>query len=176
MTAKVEGLFGIPLWVLEGDLLEGSLKWALDFRDKNPDGVQMSNQGGYHSRDIQDEFPFYDHLRERIQSLPKCKVVASWININGRGDHNSIHTHPLIDISLVWYLTNNHNTLRVIDPLGGMKHKLLRSLDYTDMDDTKLIRATAGDMVAFPGFIPHLVEPHKEEAERVSIAMNLVCP
>ena len=54
MTAKVEGLFGIPLWFLEGDLLEGSLKWALDFRDKNPDGVQMSNQGGYLSRDIQD--------------------------------------------------------------------------------------------------------------------------
>ncbi len=94
---KFQGIgieFGIPLWVLEGDLLEGSLKWALDFRDKNPDGVQMSNQGGYHSRDIQDEFPFYDHLRARIQSLPQCKVVASWININSRGDHNSIHTHP----------------------------------------------------------------------------------
>ncbi len=176
MTARVESLFGIPLWVLEGDLLEGSLEWALDFKRKNPDGAQMTNQGGYHSRDMQDEFPFFDHLKSRIETLPRCKVVSAWINVNGQGHSNSIHTHPLTDIALVWYLTNNQNALRLVDPLGGMKHKLLRALDYTDMDDTNLIRATAGDMVAFPGFIPHLVEPNKEETERVSIAMNLVCP
>lgn len=176
MTAKVESLFGIPLWVIEGDLLEGSLDWALDFRNKNPDGVQMTNQGGYHSKDINNEFPFYDHLQERIKTLPRCKVVSIWININGQGDYNSIHTHPLIDLSLVWYLTDNQNTLRLMDPLGDMKHKILRSLDHQNMNTSNLVRATAGDMVAFPGFIPHLVEPNREETERVSIAFNLVCP
>tara|TARA_Y100000768_G_scaffold178024_1_gene133242 strand:+ start:14482 stop:15012 length:531 start_codon:yes stop_codon:yes gene_type:complete len=167
-------LFSIPFWHINGDPIKGSVEWALQFQKDNPKGHNRSNKGGYqHDLDLS-QFPYIDQILELSKSFPKFKVDQAWLNISGKGHYNDVHCHPGCDISLVWYLTDTYKSLHFRDPQAyGMQpfYKPLKEEGLT-MADSVNINTTAGDLIAFPAFLSHYVIPHKQDKERISIALN----
>lgn len=172
MAFEANNFFCTPVWFDEGDLIEGALEWALNHRIKNPESVNYSNRGGYQSEALGiDDFPFASHIIERINFLPPYFFRSIWININGKGDHNATHTHPDADLAMVWYLTDNGGLLGLSDPMMHMRHAF-RELGG-GIGSTMMLDCKAGNIVAFPAYVPHLVEPNPLDTERVSVAFNI---
>ena len=166
--------FPIPLWKIEAEPIEGSIDWALQFEKDHPNSRVRSNEGGYqHDIDI-DSFPYTEKLLEIAHELPQFTCDDMWLNINRKGDSNVVHCHPNIDMSIVWYLTDNENSFVLRNPNAYGMSAFFRSLNDGGIKiaDRHAIGATAGDVIAFPACIEHYVAPHKGDEPRISLAFN----
>ena len=167
-------LFSIPFWHVNGEPVKGSVDWALQFQKDNPKGSQRSNRGGYqHDLDLK-TFPYSDQIVKLSKSFPKFKLDQAWLNISRKGNYNDVHVHPGCDISLVWYITDTDKSLRLRDPQAYGMHPFYKPLGEQGLtlSDTITLDTTAGDLVAFPAFLPHYVMPHKKDTARISVAFN----
>jgi len=178
---NLEYLFQTPIWHLRNrPLPKGIYEWCLEYRENNSTiKEEKSNRGGYQSpgREMDprhpnhEPFPYLEYVKSQLHFLPSFVFSNWWININEKGDYNTCHTHPKSDLSVVWYITDNHRKLTFIDPNGHCRTGL------TDMFPELWLAenwdCAAGDFVIFPAFIPHHVEPHTENSPRISIAFNL---
>ena len=162
--------FGTPIWYIEKDLPEGAYDWALDI-EKNIEGVQKTNRGGYHSSPIHmDTIQYYRHIQEMMCFLPSFHYSQMWVNINRKGHYNIKHTHPTSDMACIWYITDNMHKLNLEDPTY-----FSRALSYNKfgMSNYKSINAKAGSLVLFPSDVAHWVEPHEEDTPRISVSFNI---
>jgi predicted 2-oxoglutarate/Fe(II)-dependent dioxygenase YbiX len=102
------------------------------------------------------------------------------LNINKKGDYNVTHCHGGSDLSFVWYLTDagtqegrGEGRLIFRDPNAFGNSKFHRYLEFKG--DTIRWEMKAGDLLAFPSYLEHGVEPHTSEEDRISIAGNCAC-
>ena len=173
-----EKLFSTPLWHIkaeDGDKksIDELYKWVLEYQDD--EGVVKSNRGGWQSSDSDnfDAIPHIDLLKKKLYQLGcSLKLQNWWVNVNKKGDYNERHTHPGSDLSLVWYFTDNNNSLRFIDSNIHTRNALTfcKELNYNTCLEWD---ATAGTIIVFPSDLQHAVEPHKLRTPRISIAFNL---
>tara|TARA_Y100001963_G_C6515970_1_gene324319 strand:- start:42 stop:569 length:528 start_codon:yes stop_codon:yes gene_type:complete len=165
--------FSTPIWHLKKDLPFGAVDWALDFEKNTPPAtISRSSRGGYQSERYNEKFKYSTHLDNCLEFLPKFKYLNWWLNINRKGDFNMSHTHPNTDLACIWYITDNHNLLAFQNPIGHERFRLIKqtsSLDqlYFNKD------AKAGDILIFPGDVPHHVEPHELDTPRISVSFNI---
>jgi uncharacterized protein (TIGR02466 family) len=101
------------------------------------------------------------------------KVQNFWININPANSHNVVHSHSSTDLIGLYYaqVPENSGTLCLV----RNDSSLLSSLYTHKQDEVKLkIRPLPNRMYVFPSWMLHYVETNESEADRVSIAFNLV--
>ena len=170
----MQRVFGTPIWhFTDGDpvIVEMAYKWAMSAKGVLP-GVVRSNRGGFQSNDSSNfsEFPFTEHIRERLYPLPNFNFMNWWLNVNGPGDYNLGHVHPNCDLSVVWYITDNQGTLCMDSPYAFTRFNLIKA-----MDDDYMLRfdCKAGDIIVFPSDMYHQVEPNLTNDPRISVAINL---
>tara|TARA_R100001594_G_scaffold439_1_gene1647 strand:+ start:1641 stop:2141 length:501 start_codon:yes stop_codon:yes gene_type:complete len=139
--------------------------WALNY-ERNNKGTVISNVGGYQSiaSDRFEDIPFFNVIKEGLRELPEFLFCTWWLNINRKGNYNNQHTHPKVDLSVVYYLTENYGSLILIDPLEHSRSSFNTSYS---------INAQPGDMFIFPADIPHRVNPHLSNDVRISLAFNI---
>ena len=160
--------------------LQSIKNYCYEFSSKNPSLVR-SNVGGYQS----DTHFFIKELEnEIIKALPRKQSkplkdikVDMWLNINKRGDHNELHMHDpfnLTALSGVFYVDapKNSGALRLYDPRGCIaiaKDQMYYNEGFTYVS----VDPVDNQLIIFPAWIQHMVEPNMSEEDRVSIAFNI---
>lgn len=190
-------LFSVPLmtyvWPNSAGLNEQLRERILSHATQDC-GVQATNIGGWHSAN--GDLEFLGELREPIfqrmlamvneatgrlagdRGLPSIAVRWSflgWANISETGALNTMHTHPGMTWSGVYYVDtgdspgqNDSGILKFMDPSPGSAASFLPFLARA----TPQIQPVAGLMLLFPSYVPHSVLPHRGSRPRISIAFN----
>ena len=169
-------IFSTPVWHIEGaslELVDELYKMVPTIKENehlfNLDKTLKSNQEGYQTSQF-DWQEFHPEGKKYIEKLVTdifsnhyvVSISGWWYNINLKGSWNTPHSHPGVDFALVWYLTDSHGLLQLMNPNSSI-------VDSRDGSfDTK-----KGDILIFPGDIIHYVMPHTKETDRVCISMNL---
>ena len=108
----------------------------------------------------------------------------SWFHITRRGGYFRAHTHPLASWSVVYCASRGddephqpHNMGDIVfyDPRGNASmfldptnRAMRRELSFNSFK----ITPRSGDLLIFPSFITHFVEPYQGEQPRVTVAAN----
>ena len=171
---KPEHIFASPFWHIRDDMPQGALKWALNYKKTHPMAQRRSNRGGYQSMPTHnfDEFEYKSYIIAVLRFLPKFTLQNWWVNVNGKGDFNMAHTHSGSDLSLVWYLTDNNNSLTIHNPMSYSRSNLNIALPDINPDNIS-ISAKAGDFLVFPGDVIHSVDQHELDTPRISLSLNM---
>ena len=176
LQIKKSNLFSTPIWRAPSKLQEGAFEWALKYKESNISSTRSARGGYQSSAKSFDDLPsvYAHHIFDTLKVILKgiCFELGPWwLNVNQKSDFNMKHTHPNHDLSGIWYITDNSNTLVFIDPLAHSRDALYDS--FNDMHECLLIDAKAGEIILFPSDVPHYVEPHPYDTTRISVSWNM---
>lgn len=126
---------------------------------------------------IMDEaFQYYaNDLGSRI-TLPseKNKIkIGSWCNINEKYARNVYHSHKKSIFSIVYYLQGT-DTGRLI--LTNPANILNDCSDFAPYTRDFLFLPKDGDLILFPSWVPHEVEPNLSDRQRINIIFDIDIP
>lgn len=165
-------------------------KYCLELKEKDK-GRFVTNYGGWQSNDV-------DHSVAKIQPLAKeilskedtlkqilglkkdVKISLGnyWININNKGHFNVPHVHPFSLFSAVYYVKVPKNSGRLVFENPIQQHDFVMKPDTVDLFN--LFNAgywyaspEENDLIIFPSWLRHWVEPNYTDKNRISIAFNL---
>ena len=105
--------------------------------------------------------------------------VTSWINCSSAGSFNTAHVHPGAEISGVFYISVPPGSGQIVfrDPrpqseMSGLQNKFGKFLKC--LDPRFSVRPELGDILLFPSWLMHQVEPGKgQQGLRISMALNI---
>jgi uncharacterized protein (TIGR02466 family) len=176
------------------------LRFILEERLADPTGLQLSNVGvlgGWHSRNSLYREPVFKPLVDAIATVaqtiarrldydPKLKFTLDqmWAVVNPPGAYNNEHLHPHALWSGAYYVQvpENAGRLRFVDPRPGNVMLCAQHRQGAEQpEEAKLAIAhepLEGNLVMFPGYLPHLVEPNLSRLDgeaglRIAISFNL---
>lgn len=197
--ARIVNLFSSPfmthVWADSAELNRELRQHILAYERENPRrGQSKSNVGGWHSQTGLLEFcgdAGQLLLRRAIEMANHATLqvlagrdptefgwrLEAWANVNRPGDFNREHTHGMSTWSGTYYVDPGdppaeaeHGTaLEITDPCRERTHSFFPTL----LPPGIYIRPEPGLMVLFPGYMPHMVFPHRGKRPRISIAFNL---
>lgn len=169
---------------------------VLERERMSPPPSAMSNVGGWQSKrhDLLDwPYPEMATLRNWIVEAVKEMTgytfggrplrasgklqIFSWANVLRRGNFNRIHNHPGTSWSGVYYVavggepvSETDGVIEFVDPRGAANMIVTPGRPF---DQKVRIRPRAGDLILFPSFLQHFVNPYESEGTRISIAFNV---
>jgi len=103
----------------------------------------------------------------------KLEITTSWINSipAGRGLNRHIHRNSIISGAMYFKMDNGHSGFTLYNPMprpvAGYTTKENR---YTQ--DQIVLHPKHLDLILFPSMMGHSVDPHRENANRISLAFN----
>lgn len=173
--------------VLDDDKL---LKSILKVKEMDPKGIIKSNmENSYHSKDNLHTLPEFKEISNAIvgatkkvfkQEKIKTKFYLGnlWANINLKGGFNDLHTHGNCFLSGVYYVKTPENSgvLRFVDPRPQAILVTPERESDSDRDSWNRVsfRGERGQIVLFPGYLPHQVLPNQNNDIRVSLSFNII--
>ena len=164
------------------------IDYAYQFKNKNPEGVKISNNGGWQSPnfDVNDENDLLQSfIINCLSNFPNIDKsinfdVDAWININKPGAYNVKHDHPGCDLAGVLWVKAPKNSGEIVfeAPYQFQAFKEIKS--YNDefknscnVDQNYYFPPNEGTMLVFPSHLPHQVEENKSNEDRISISFNI---
>jgi len=168
--------------------------------EDNRNAGQRTNHGGWHYA-----FDFFElkepvvsefraHTEQHVQAYlnhfrqADCKAkdrfrLEGWINVNGPGDFNVLHCHPGCFLSAVYYVKvpreMKGGEIVFRDPRGpavAMYETPGIDLPWVGAGTGIPFTPTTGQLLLFPSWLEHRVEPFEGTGERISIAFNATNP
>lgn len=164
------------------------IKQALWVKEHEPYFMKYTNDGCWRSSFKYKNFEwFFDELQEVTdEAMQYYKIddptypskleqqgeldLTYWTNINEPGSRNVLHSHQAIQYAAVYYLQ--------VEGTGELAC-------YNPANLTENCHATApwasvmtyepkeGDLLVFPGWVPHDVGPNHSDKQRINIAFNI---
>ena len=193
--AGVDTLFPIPLFRYRVDdaTLNDRLSKEIAQRRKAESGMANGNRQGWQSE--HDFFArqesghvslarlFAQVMKATIQSIDPAADFASfnvtmngWVNVNPPGGYNGPHQHTNAVLSGVYYVDVPRGRSEkggAIEFLSPHPVRLLGGLLKAEMFAERMrYQPKAGDLLIFPGSLPHWVHPNDSGKSRVTIAFN----
>ncbi len=161
---------------------------AYDLMKSEPEGLSISNRGGWHSKPFivnDDSNLIHAYLLQCLTRFDKFNssseiMIDAWFNINKRGDYNVYHNHPSSDLSGVLWIKSSENcgNLKFQSPYNFISYNELQS--YTDdfKEETNFYsnftyEPIEGRMLVFPSHLMHTVEPNESSEDRISVSFNV---
>ena len=144
--------------------------------------VIKSNRGGWQS-DLQKPDVVFEPLVKEIDNV--CKTInlgikeimvpQLWVNVNKRGDWNTIHQHGAYHLAGTYYVKVPKNCGQLVfrDPRPGAMSNLFM-LNRFDKGEFKKINLIDGLLMIWPSYLDHFVEPSQTDEERISISFDVV--
>mgnify|MGYP000274166420 CR=1 FL=1 len=169
---------------------------------KNIDSPQPSPAGVFESHfnlfDIQAEEiqslkeKLYQHLMQYLMEVNNCKASdldqlsfknESWVHITAKGGYFQTHNHPMAAVSMVYCVAPGeeglddkengsfvmhdprYNASMYIDPAN---HEIIRAYSFNG----GRFRFKADELLIFPSYLYHTVEPYNGITPRITIAAN----
>jgi uncharacterized protein (TIGR02466 family) len=203
VKAGVVPLFSTWIYACENGPMHLNLRLAELTRvlmqdDRN--ATRRTNQGGWHyaydffrlSEPIVDEFrdqivehvhAFLNHARPPERKKRDRFRLEGWVNVNRAGDRNLLHCHPGCFLSGTYYVKTPENMqggeIVFRDPRGpavAMYETPGIELPWVGNGVGIPFSPTMGQLLIFPAWLEHRVEPFTGDGERISIAFNAVNP
>lgn len=107
-----------------------------------------------------------------IQQIDKRQLkIFYWTNVNQPNSRNALHAHKSAIFSGVYYIQGTDTgALRIVNPanmLGECNNlsPFTRDFYYTPKDK---------DLILWPSWLPHEVEPNYSNRERINIAYDVI--
>jgi uncharacterized protein (TIGR02466 family) len=200
--AQVASLFTTPLltevWAESATALP-SVRTAILDRQRQTEGVQLSNVLGWQSDDHMPEWGgdaarrLLAHVQARCDAATRDLdgkrprwISNMWANVSPPGASNQTHSHPGAYWSAVYYVEDGYGgspdralggELVFLDPRMPMVRARTPDLRWRKPDgryDSQEVwfRPTTGRIVMFPSWLMHSVRPYRGQGIRISIAMN----
>jgi uncharacterized protein (TIGR02466 family) len=147
-------------------------------------GVLKSNFGGFQTNIIENKIICDNLLHKSVKLITdtyklknkiKFELKNLWINKNFKNSFNLPHIHPNSHFSGVYYL----NVSEKLGELVFLKNDNIDQLGLYDFIDSKdfynsyTIKPNKGVIILFPSSLSHMVTPHMEDIERISISFNI---
>ena len=144
----------------------------------NNASIRMGWQSDYNIYNDVEFHPLCDYILQQISLnlLPnketKPYITSMWLNVHGQHGFNHVHVHSGAWYSGVYYLncTEKTGNITFLDPRPGAEnnfyHKHVEPSNHT-------IKPITGDLILFPAWLPHLVEPNQDTENRISVAFNV---
>ena len=160
--------------------------------EEDSEGVDRSNRGGWHSKtfelndknSIQLKFALelqkyilktFTNLGWRTENQ-NIRIREMWAIINKKDDFNVVHTHPNSLLSAAYYVKAPNNCGRFqIEDLNIVKRHaspLIANQNELNMNVAGL-EVTEGDLLIFPGYLPHKVARNETDDDRIVISFNV---
>ena len=162
-------------------------------REKAEGGIKRSNKGGWHSNEEMLKWPelefadlenlFRSVVYKMIASTSltkkfKSKIeITAWANVNRKGSFNSNHIHPTNHWSGVFYIqaedfskdpVKRAGFLEFQDPRGA----ITMLINPSSQPDKVGFQPKVGNIMIFPSWLYHGVNPFNIDSVRISIAFN----
>ena len=191
----IESLFPTPLWHFQHpdpDVVGGWANHVLQLQTNDPQGLAITNQGGWHSQtnllDDQTLAPLFNWIAAASQhafvdigwdfSLATPTFNNAWAMVNGPGHTTRAHLHPSSLFSGVVYLQVDEGagSIAFLDPRGGAQ--MLCPPFHPGRGEVLQGRIRrqplTGLMLLFPSWLWHEVEPSAPSSSlRISISFNV---
>ena len=116
------------------------------------------------------------HQQLKGNPLHQFTMTEAWLNKYGRGDSQEVHTHIGADnttFSCSYFAQYALNDARFLfyDP-DQTKHLGEFSKHYGGVVNTWFPDVQEGDIIIFPSWIHHQVEPHRSDTTRITVSAN----
>ena len=197
MTDRVSELklfFSTPVWVSRvknhQEVNKKILEYIKSLESQNPKGVQKSNSKGWHSQDFDMNA---DNIKDYINSIgpyineslvdmgwdlknQNVKITSMWSIINKKGDFNITHTHPNCFLSAAYYVKASKNCGKFqVEGLNQAKKYSYPEVKNKNELNTNIfsLNIEEGDLLIFPGYLPHKVSENKSDEDRIVISFNV---
>ena len=167
-------------------------KYIYGLQKENSSGQIRSNRGGWHSpnfkltdnNSIQNKFALelQKYILRSFQTLgwktenKKVVIAAMWAIINKKNDFNVIHTHPNAFLSAAYYVSAPENCGKFyIEHLNMAKKNYYPEILQNNQLNEQVagLEVNEGDLLIFPGYLPHKVAPNESDEDRVVISFNV---
>lgn len=150
-------------------------------------GVTISNVGGWQSSPIFSPSEDMTSIVEEIHSVlikiylsmgikTEPKLIGYWMNINNKHSINKSHCHGGSYYSAVLYVRAPENCGNIVFDRDDTLPHYLYDVNLTENNYKDYwIKPTAGEVIIFPAWLNHYVEPNLTEDKddrRISIAFN----
>ena len=164
--------------------------YRLQGEDKN--GLVRSNKGGWHSENfeltikgsIQNRFALM--LQKYILKVfqnngwktenKNIRIKEMWAIINKTGDFNVIHTHPNCYLSAAYYVKapEKCGRFQIENPNIAKKNYYPEIKTKNELNlQVAGIEIEEGDLLIFPGYLPHKVRANESNEDRIVISFNV---
>jgi uncharacterized protein (TIGR02466 family) len=187
-------LFAVPLAIVD-DLVDDGCRtkvadWVMSERALG-EGVRRSVVGGWHSRaDLPARgVSALDRLFESVVAqvrdvhsrlgsgppVPVRYLLQAWATVLEQGHYAQVHDHADAHWSAVYYVDagdcDDESSGRIswINPVGG--HRALPGAQVVPTAFSWLPRT--GQLLIFPGWLRHAVEPYRGTRPRIAVAANI---
>ena len=192
---KVDSLFPVLLfrYRIDQDGLNERLAKEIAARRKAEGGMANSGRLGWQSEHdfFMRQEPGHAALARLIGQVMKSTVQSidpaadftkiqvtmnGWVNVNPPGGYNGPHQHTDAVLSGVYYIDVPRGPSEkggAIEFLSPHPVRLLGGLLKADMFAERVhMQPKAGDLVIFPGQLPHWVHPNDSGKPRMTVAFN----
>ncbi|MGE4130608.1 MAG: TIGR02466 family protein [Bdellovibrionales bacterium] len=122
------------------------------------------------------------HVKKYVQRLSwnlmgrKLGMTTCWANLMKKGCHHTMHTHPLSQISGVYYVSvpKGSSHFKIEDPrLGFMMASPPRLAGASRFEQNYVQLAPKdGEFLLFESWLRHEVPPHRATQPRFSVSFN----
>ena len=148
--------------------IESMVSKLYQLKETDP-GNKISNVGGWQNSQPLSQFKEFSPLINLVKNTIKKNLnkdisfddTAIWGNISSTTHYNQIHNHGSTtgEFSGVYYLQvfSDSGNIVFYDDL------FLNKIEYTPV---------VGDLLIFPSYLPHSVNPNNNSKDRISIAFN----
>ena len=170
------------------DIQNQLIDYAYEFKNKNPEGVKVSNYGGWQSPnfDVNDENDLLQSfIINCLSNFPNIDKsinfdVDAWININKPGDYNTKHHHPNCHLSGVLWVKAPEECGRIQfqSPVEFQTYTEVQSYteEFKNSNNyfhTYYFSPIEGRMLVFPSHLQHEVLENKSNEDRISVSFNI---
>jgi len=100
-------------------------------------------------------------------------ITQSWVNYTKKGESHHKHFHKNSILSAVFYVKSNMNSGNIVFYKNETGPWDIPASNYNDYNTTKSSMPVGDlDLVVFPSYLMHSVEPVTTEETRISLALN----
>lgn len=167
-------------------------KYIYKLNKEDSVGINRSNKGGWHSKDfdlrdrssIQLKFALelQNYILNTFKKLgwktenKQIQIKSMWAIINKKEDFNVVHSHPNSLLSAAYYVKapKNCGRFQVENPNNIKKHITPELANENDLNVLLAgIEISEGDLIIFPGYLPHKVAKNESDEDRIVISFNV---
>ena len=187
----INNIFAAPIIVNELKINNTKIINYIKKIKNNSKGVIISNTGGWQSSSLDPHEKIFTDLNKNIiqtsiEFIKNClfkagnfSILNMWANVNEYKDFNSIHLHQNSFISGVYYLQTPKDCGNLIfkHPCSHLEYDWNSNnfINHNEYNSPLYnIVAKKGDLILFPSWLEHYVEPNLNKKEqRISMAFNI---
>ena len=167
-------------------------EYIYKLRDEDGSGIVRSNKGGWHSKNF--ELRIKDSIQNRFAIIlqkyilkvfqnngwktenKNIRIKEMWAIINKTGDFNVIHTHPNCYLSAAYYVKapEKCGRFQIENPNIAKKNYYPEIKTKNELNlEVAGIDIEEGDLLIFPGYLPHKVRANESNEDRIVISFNV---